>query len=192
MKRAAAHPLNRPANRHDRSIVPAVVRSLPNLRAFSRRKGPSCGGPFAPGACFEPARDGRAEHRDGDGDEFPELDGPRGNEGDQAQLLGGYSGDQRSEAVRRDLVGRGVEVGVPLAVLEFDCGEQLPVVASNPSGSTNIDLAASADGKFLYTLNTSAGKIGVFAVDALTGRLTNLGAQGEIPTSAGANGIAAN
>jgi 6-phosphogluconolactonase len=65
-------------------------------------------------------------------------------------------------------------------------------VASNPSGSTNIDLAASADGKFLYTLNTSAGKIGVFAVDALTGRLTNLGAQGEIPTSAGADGIAAN
>jgi hypothetical protein len=44
----------------------------------------------------------------------------------------------------------------------------------------------------LYTPNTSARKIGVFAVDALTGKLTNLGAQGETPTRADANGIAAN
>lgn len=65
-------------------------------------------------------------------------------------------------------------------------------VASNPSGSTNIDIAATPDGKFLYTLNTAAGRVGGFSVDASSGKVTNLGTQGLIPTGGGANGIAAN
>jgi 6-phosphogluconolactonase (cycloisomerase 2 family) len=66
------------------------------------------------------------------------------------------------------------------------------VVGTNPTGSTNIDMAASPDGSFLYTLNTATGKIGEFAIDSRSGSLTNLGTQGQLPASAGLNGIAAN
>lgn len=37
------------------------------------------------------------------------------------------------------------------------------VVGHTPSGSPNIDIAASADGRCLYTLDTAAGAISVFA-----------------------------
>jgi hypothetical protein len=34
------------------------------------------------------------------------------------------------------------------------------VVATNPTGSTNLDLAVSADGRFLYSLNVGTGVMG--------------------------------
>ena len=64
------------------------------------------------------------------------------------------------------------------------------VVASNPSGSTNLDVAASADGKFVYTLNSGAGAVGKFAVQS-DGSLLSLGQVDGLPASAGLNGIAA-
>jgi 6-phosphogluconolactonase (cycloisomerase 2 family) len=66
------------------------------------------------------------------------------------------------------------------------------VVADNPAGSTNIDVAVSADGKHVYTLNTAKGTVGEFAVDLKTGQLSFVGVQGTLPAAAGANGIAAN
>jgi 6-phosphogluconolactonase len=64
------------------------------------------------------------------------------------------------------------------------------VVATNPTGSTNLDMAASADGKFVYTLNAGTGAIGVFGVEN-DGSLSNLGAVGGLAASSGLNGIAA-
>ena len=64
------------------------------------------------------------------------------------------------------------------------------VVASNPSGSTNLDVAASSNGKFIYTLNSAAGAIGKFEVQS-DGSLVSLGQVDGLPASAGMNGIAA-
>jgi 6-phosphogluconolactonase (cycloisomerase 2 family) len=66
-----------------------------------------------------------------------------------------------------------------------------PVIGSNPAGSVNLDIAISADGKFLYTLNSHAGTIGIFAI-ANEGTLTNIGEAGGVTALAGFNGIAAN
>jgi 6-phosphogluconolactonase len=66
------------------------------------------------------------------------------------------------------------------------------VLAGNPAGSVNLDVVATPDGKYLYTLNSAGGSIGVFAVNARNGDLTSLGTQGNLPKSAGLNGIAAN
>jgi 6-phosphogluconolactonase (cycloisomerase 2 family) len=62
----------------------------------------------------------------------------------------------------------------------------------NPSGATNLDISVSSDGKYLYSLNAAAGSIGAFAIDPVHGSLTNLGTFGQLPKSAGENGIAAN
>ena len=64
------------------------------------------------------------------------------------------------------------------------------IVSSNPTGSTNIDIAASADGRFVYTLNAATGIIGIFAVQE-DGGLVNVAQQDGLPASAGINGIAA-
>jgi len=64
------------------------------------------------------------------------------------------------------------------------------VVGQTPTGSTNIDIAASEDGRYLYTLNGATGTIGIFAVQD-EGSLVNLGQQDGLPASAGINGIAA-
>lgn len=64
------------------------------------------------------------------------------------------------------------------------------VVGTNPSGSTNLDMAAAANGRFVYTLNAGAGSIGIFAVES-DGALTRLGEVDGLPASAGLNGIAA-
>jgi 6-phosphogluconolactonase len=53
-------------------------------------------------------------------------------------------------------------------------------------------LAASADGKYLYTLNAANGSLGEFAIDTSTGLLTPLGIVEGLPASEGLNGIAAN
>jgi len=49
----------------------------------------------------------------------------------------------------------------------------------------------SADGKFLYTLNSSNGTIGIFAIQK-DGSLNNVGSAGGIGQDTGFNGIAAN
>ncbi|HTY84906.1 MAG TPA: hypothetical protein VMB19_11845 [Silvibacterium sp.] len=64
------------------------------------------------------------------------------------------------------------------------------VVGQTPTGSLNIDIAASDDGRYLYTLDTIAGVISTFAVQE-DGSLVNLGQQDGLPASAGLNGIAA-
>jgi 6-phosphogluconolactonase len=64
------------------------------------------------------------------------------------------------------------------------------VVGQNPTGSTNLDIAASDDRRYLYTLNAVTGAIGMFAVQE-DGGLVSLGQQDGLPASAGINGIAA-
>jgi 6-phosphogluconolactonase (cycloisomerase 2 family) len=64
------------------------------------------------------------------------------------------------------------------------------VVGQNPSGSANIDIAASEDGHYLYTLNAATGVIGIFVVQD-DGGLVSLGQQDGLPASAGINGVAA-
>lgn len=65
------------------------------------------------------------------------------------------------------------------------------IVATLPSGSTNLDLAISTDGKFLYTLNSGTGTINIFGINQ-DGSLTSLGDIGRLSATAGMNGIAAN
>jgi 6-phosphogluconolactonase len=64
------------------------------------------------------------------------------------------------------------------------------VVAVQPTGSTNLDIAITQNGKFLYALNAGAGNIGIFAIQG-DGTLVSLGTAGQFPASAGENGIAA-
>ena len=66
------------------------------------------------------------------------------------------------------------------------------VVGTNPAGSTNLDIAISADGGFLYSLNGASGAIGMFQIQPADGSLVNLGTRGGLPAGAGLNGIAAN
>jgi 6-phosphogluconolactonase (cycloisomerase 2 family) len=66
------------------------------------------------------------------------------------------------------------------------------VVATNTAGATNLDLAVSTDGAFLYSLNSGTGSIGVFGIDPRNGALMSLGAVGAFRVNAGFNGIAAN
>ena len=53
-----------------------------------------------------------------------------------------------------------------------------------------IDLAVTADGRFLYTLNTGRGSVGMFRVRK-SGRLIFLGEAGSLPIRSGLQGIAA-
>jgi len=64
------------------------------------------------------------------------------------------------------------------------------VVAVQPAGSTNLDLAITTNGKFLYVLNAGVGNIGMFAVQR-DGTLRSLGTAGQFAAAAGENGIAA-
>ena len=48
----------------------------------------------------------------------------------------------------------------------------------------------SADGGFLYSINSSSGNIGMFRIEQ-NGTLTSLGQAGDLPKSVGFNGIAA-
>ena len=64
------------------------------------------------------------------------------------------------------------------------------VVATLPSGSTNLDLAITTDGKFLYTLNSGTGTVNIFGINP-DGSLTSLGDVGGLSANAGMNGIAA-
>ena len=64
------------------------------------------------------------------------------------------------------------------------------VVATQASGSTNLDIAISSDGKFLYALNAGTGSVGIFAIQN-DGTLTVVGNLADIGTTQGLNGIAA-
>jgi 6-phosphogluconolactonase (cycloisomerase 2 family) len=65
------------------------------------------------------------------------------------------------------------------------------VVGTNSSGATNLDIAITLDGKFLYSLDGEIGKISIFGIQS-DGTLTNLGTTGALPKGVGFNGIAAN
>ena len=64
------------------------------------------------------------------------------------------------------------------------------IVGDNPQGSTNLDIAISSDGKFVYTPNSGSGDIGIFEIEP-DGTLNNLGIAGQFAKSEGFNGIAA-
>jgi 6-phosphogluconolactonase (cycloisomerase 2 family) len=64
------------------------------------------------------------------------------------------------------------------------------IVGSNPEGSTNLDIAVSGDGKYLFTLNDALGTIGVFAIQK-DGTLTSDSEITGLPKATGFNGIAA-
>jgi 3-carboxymuconate cyclase len=65
------------------------------------------------------------------------------------------------------------------------------IVATEPDGATNLDMSISADGRFLFTLNSSIGTIGIYSVNSNDGTLTSLGEIDGLPKSVGFNGIAA-
>jgi 6-phosphogluconolactonase (cycloisomerase 2 family) len=52
-------------------------------------------------------------------------------------------------------------------------------------------MTVSANGRFLYTLNTGTGTIGIFEIQK-DGTLLSLGSVDGLPAKAGLNGIAAN
>jgi len=64
------------------------------------------------------------------------------------------------------------------------------VVASQPAGSNNLDIAVSDDGKFVYTMNTGAGTIGIFAVQP-NGSLRVIGFASGLSAQSGFEGLAA-
>ena len=57
-------------------------------------------------------------------------------------------------------------------------------MATLAAGATDLDMAVSSDGKFLYTLNTGDGTAGIFQINQ-DGTVSGL------KPSAGFNGIAA-
>ena len=64
------------------------------------------------------------------------------------------------------------------------------ILSSEPAGSTNLDLAASGDGKFLYTLNSGTGSVSIYSINS-NGTLNQLGNIEGLPKTVGFNGIAA-
>jgi 6-phosphogluconolactonase len=64
------------------------------------------------------------------------------------------------------------------------------VVASLPTGSNNLDIAVSDDAKFVYTMNTGAGTIGIFAVQP-NGSLRVIGFASGLSAHSGFEGLAA-
>jgi 6-phosphogluconolactonase len=64
------------------------------------------------------------------------------------------------------------------------------VVASLPTGSNNLDIAVSDDAKYVYTMNTGAGTIGIFAVQP-NGSLRLIGFASGLSAQSGFEGLAA-
>jgi len=64
------------------------------------------------------------------------------------------------------------------------------ILGTNPAGATNLDIAISSDGKFLYSLDGEIGAISTFGIQP-DGTLVNLGTVGGLPENVGFNGIAA-
>jgi len=64
------------------------------------------------------------------------------------------------------------------------------IVANLPSGSFNLDIAMSGDGKFLYTLDSGTGDVSEFGINT-DGTLTSIGSVTGLAGKAGVNGLAA-
>jgi 6-phosphogluconolactonase len=64
------------------------------------------------------------------------------------------------------------------------------VVSTLPEGSTNLDMAISADGKYLFNVLSGTGQIGVFTINP-DGTVNQLGSIDGLPQTVGFNGIAA-
>jgi 6-phosphogluconolactonase len=64
------------------------------------------------------------------------------------------------------------------------------VVATQPTGTNNLDIAVSDDGEFVYTMNTGAGTIGIFAVQP-NGSLRVIGFASGLSAQSGFEGLAA-
>jgi hypothetical protein len=64
------------------------------------------------------------------------------------------------------------------------------IVGSLPSDSHNVDIAITANGKYVYTIDSQSGNIGIFEVGS-DGTLDSLGQAGDLPKSVDFNGIAA-
>ena len=64
------------------------------------------------------------------------------------------------------------------------------VVATYPTGTTNLDMVVSGDGKYLYTLNSGTGSIGIYSINS-DGTLSNPGDIEGLPKTVGFQGIAA-
>lgn len=64
------------------------------------------------------------------------------------------------------------------------------ILITLPDGSTNLDVATSGDGKYLFNLLSGSGAVGVYTINS-DGTLTQLGDIEGFQKSAGFNGIAA-
>jgi 6-phosphogluconolactonase len=64
------------------------------------------------------------------------------------------------------------------------------VLATQPTGTNNLDIAVSDDGKFVYTMNTGAGTISIFAVQP-NGSLRVVGFASGLSAQSGFEGLAA-
>jgi 6-phosphogluconolactonase (cycloisomerase 2 family) len=64
------------------------------------------------------------------------------------------------------------------------------ILATLPTGSSNLDIAITPDGKFIYTLDSGTGKVSAWAINA-DGTLTVLPEIGGLMANSGFNGIAA-
>ena len=64
------------------------------------------------------------------------------------------------------------------------------IVATYPTGTTNLDMAVSGDGKYLYTLNSGAGSVGIYSINS-DGTLSNPSDIEGLPKTVGFQGIAA-
>jgi 6-phosphogluconolactonase len=64
------------------------------------------------------------------------------------------------------------------------------ILSSNPAGATNLDIAVSGDGKFVYTINSGAGSVSIYSINS-NGTLNDLGDIDGLPKTVGFNGIAA-
>jgi len=64
------------------------------------------------------------------------------------------------------------------------------IVATQPAGTTNLDITISGDGKYLFALNSMVGTVSVFEINA-DGTLFEKGDITGLPKNVGFNGIAA-
>jgi 6-phosphogluconolactonase (cycloisomerase 2 family) len=64
------------------------------------------------------------------------------------------------------------------------------ILSTNPSGTTNLDIAVSADGKYIYTIDSGEGSVSIYSINA-DGTLNSLGQIDGLPKTVGFNGIAA-
>jgi 6-phosphogluconolactonase (cycloisomerase 2 family) len=63
------------------------------------------------------------------------------------------------------------------------------ILSTLPNGSTNLDMAISGDGKYLFNVLSGSGGIGVYTINS-DGTLNQLGDIEGLPKTAGFNGIA--